>query len=151
MTNSILGIASNEVLQAALLAWLVAQIAKTLLYWSWEKRFSFERLVGSGGMPSSHSALVVALLTGVGIREGWDSTLTGITFVFAAVVMYDAAGVRRAAGKQARVLNKIVNELAAHQPLREERLKELLGHTPFEVIIGAILGAVIAAWRLYQG
>lgn len=147
--NSFLTIADNEVLQVALLAWLVAQVAKTLLYWVREKQFSFERLVGSGGMPSSHSALVVALLTGVGLRAGWSSTATAITFVFAVIVMYDAAGVRRSAGKQARVLNKIVHELAANKPIREERLKELLGHTPFEVIVGAILGAAIAAWRLY--
>lgn len=147
--NSFLAIADNEVLQVALLAWLVAQVAKTLFYWVKEGYFSFERLVGSGGMPSSHSALVIALLTGVGLRTGWSSTATAITFVFAVIVMYDAAGVRRSAGKQARVLNKIVHELAANKPIREERLKELLGHTPFEVIVGAILGAAIAAWRLY--
>lgn len=149
MHDSFLAMANNEVLQVALLAWLVAQVAKTLLYWRQEKHFSVERFVGSGGMPSSHSALVVALLTGVGLREGWSSTITAVTFVFAVIVMYDAAGVRRSAGKQARVLNKIVNELAANKPLREERLKELLGHTPFEVIVGAILGAAIAVWRLY--
>lgn len=139
----------NEVLQVALLAWLVAQLAKTLLYWRQEGRFSLERMVGSGGMPSSHSALVVSLFTGVGLCEGWGAPLTAITFVFATIVMYDAAGVRRAAGKQARVLNKIINELAANKPLREEYLKELLGHTPFEVIVGALLGIVIAMWRLH--
>lgn len=149
MHESFLAIADNEVLQAALLAWLVAQVAKTLLYWRQEGRFSLERFVGSGGMPSSHSALVVALLTGVGLHEGWSSTITAVTLVFTVIVMYDAAGVRRAAGKQARVLNKIVNELAANKPLREERLKELLGHTPFEVIVGAMLGVAIAIWRLY--
>jgi hypothetical protein len=147
--DSFFNITHNEVLQVALLAWLVAQVAKTLLYWRQEGRFSLERLVGSGGMPSSHSALAVALLTGVGLREGWSATITAVTFVFAVIVMYDAAGVRRSAGKQARVLNKIVNELAANKPLREERLKELLGHTPFEVIIGALLGIVIALWRLH--
>ncbi|NLW16128.1 MAG: divergent PAP2 family protein [Firmicutes bacterium] len=147
--KNFLGIVHNEVLQTALLAWLVAQVLKTLLFWHQEGRFNAGRFVGSGGMPSSHSALVVALFTGVGLREGWTSTITAITLVFALIVMYDAAGVRRAAGKQARVLNKIVNELAANKPLREERLKELLGHTPFEVIVGAILGAAIAVWRLY--
>ena len=149
MQDSFFNITHNEVLQVALLAWLVAQGAKTLLYWRQEGRLNLERLVGSGGMPSSHSALAVALLTGVGLREGWSATITAVTFVFAVIVMYDAAGVRRSAGKQARVLNKIVNELAANKPLREERLKELLGHTPFEVIIGALLGIVIALWRLH--
>lgn len=147
--TNVLALADNEVLQVALFAWLVAQVAKTLLYWHKEGHFSLARFVGSGGMPSSHSALVVALFTAVGLREGWGSPITGITLVFALIVMYDAAGVRRAAGKQARVLNKIVIELAANKPLREERLKELLGHTPFEVIVGAILGAAIAVWRLY--
>ncbi|NLY54768.1 MAG: divergent PAP2 family protein [Firmicutes bacterium] len=146
--ESFLNIAHNEVLQAAFLAWLIAQGAKTLLAWHATGRFSLERLVGSGGMPSSHSALVVALTTGVGLREGWGSTLTAITVVFSAIVMYDAAGVRRAAGKQARVLNKIVSELAANKPVREERLKELLGHTPFEVIVGALLGVAVALWRM---
>ncbi len=147
--TNVWSLADNEVLQAALLAWVVAQGAKTLLYWYKEGRLSLARFVGAGGMPSSHSALVVALFTAVGLKEGWDNPLTGITLVFALIVMYDAAGVRRAAGKQARVLNKIVNELAANKPLREERLKELLGHTPFEVIVGAILGAMIAIWHTH--
>ena len=139
---------ANEVLQAAFLAWLVAQVMKALLFWLESRRFSVERLLGAGGMPSSHSALVVALLTGVGLREGWSSTLFAVTFVFAAIVMYDAAGVRRAAGKQARAINRIVTELAANKPVREEHLKELLGHTPFEVIVGAIMGILITLWRL---
>ncbi len=99
-------------------------------------------------MPSSHSALVTALTTGVGLRDGFDSSLFALAVVFALVVMYDAAGVRRAAGgKQARVLNAIIEDLNRRQ-LHPERLRELLGHTPFEVLVGALLGIIIAVWRL---
>jgi len=142
--TNVLALADNEVLQVALFAWLVAQVAKTFLYWHKEGHFSLARFVGSGGMPSSHSALVVALFTAVGLREGWGSPITGITLVFALIVMYDAAGVRRAAGKQAAVLNEIVAELQAHRGITEKKLKELLGHTPVEVIAGAALGILVS-------
>ncbi len=98
-------------------------------------------------MPSSHSALVTALTTGLGIQEGFDSAIFALAVVFSLVVMYDAAGVRRAAGKQARVLNAIIEDLNRRQ-LHPERLRELLGHTPFEVLVGALLGIIVAVWRL---
>lgn len=98
-------------------------------------------------MPSSHSAFVTSLATGVGLVEGSDSTLFALAAVFALIVMYDAAGVRRAAGKQARVLNAIIEDLNRRE-LHPERLRELLGHTPVEVVAGALLGVLVAIWRL---
>jgi Uncharacterized protein conserved in bacteria len=102
-------------------------------------------LVETGGMPSAHSALVAALATGVGQTVGWASPDFAIALVFAIIVMYDAAGVRQAAGKQARILNQIIDEFFNEDHhFNEDRLKELLGHTPFQVIVGSILGVVIS-------
>jgi len=97
-------------------------------------------------MPSSHAAFVSALATAVGLDQGFDSALFATCVVFASVVMYDAAGVRRAASIQARLINQIVDELFQGQPIREERLRELFGHTPIEVVVGALMGVFIAWW-----
>ncbi|MDI9484402.1 MAG: divergent PAP2 family protein [Syntrophomonadaceae bacterium] len=140
-------IQSNEVLMAAILAWALAQVFKIISWALVSKELNFKRLVEPGGMPSSHSAFVTSLCTGVGLREGFDSTLFALAAVFAVIVMYDASGVRRAAGKQARVLNRMIEDLNRRE-LHPERLRELLGHTPFEVVVGAVLGIVIALWRL---
>ncbi len=140
-------IQNNEILIAAMIAWALAQSFKILSWAFVSREWNFKRLVEPGGMPSSHSALVTALTTGVGLREGFDSSIFALAVVFALVVMYDAAGVRRAAGKQARVLNAIIEDLNRRQ-LHPERLRELLGHTPFEVVVGALLGIIIAVWRL---
>ncbi len=136
----------NQVLWASIFACFVAQVLKVLVVLAKDKKMNFRYLVTSGGMPSSHSALVVCLATSTGFVDGWNSTLFAITVVLAMVVMYDAAGVRQAAGKQARVLNKIMDDWERQQSLSisEERLKELLGHTPRQVVMGAILGAFIA-------
>lgn len=136
----------NEPLVAALLAWFIAQVLKAPFSLLRERRFDLTRLVESGGMPSSHTALVVALSYSVGINYGLDSPLFAIAAVFSGVVMYDAAGVRRAAGKQAEILNIIISEFQHHEGIRGERLKELLGHTPFEVLVGALLGLGVAAY-----
>jgi len=96
-------------------------------------------------MPSSHAALVVSLATSIGLQEGFNSPIFALSLVVALVVMYDAAGVRRAAGKQAAVLNEIVAELQSLHTIREEKLIELLGHTPVEVIAGAALGIIISS------
>jgi len=135
------------VLLAALIAWVIAQSLKIVSWAVASKELNFKRLVEPGGMPSSHSAFVTSLATAAGVKEGFDSSLFALALVFAMVVMYDAAGVRRAAGKQARVLNAIVEDLNRRE-LHPERLRELLGHTPFEVLIGALLGILIALWRL---
>ncbi|MEW6308214.1 MAG: divergent PAP2 family protein [Bacillota bacterium] len=135
---------SNEVLIAALLAWFLAQVLKVPIYMFREKRVDFRWLVSTGGMPSSHTSFVTALSAAVGMAEGLNSPLFAVATVFALIVMYDAAGVRQAAGKQAQVLNKIVDELATRHVLQERRLKELLGHTPVEVLAGALLGITVA-------
>lgn len=131
----------------AILAWAIAQFFKIISWAFVSRELNFKRLVEPGGMPSSHSAFVTSLATGVGIREGFDSPIFALATVFALIVMYDASGVRRAAGKQARVLNAIIEDLNRRQ-LHPERLRELLGHTPFEVLVGALLGIIIAIWRL---
>jgi acid phosphatase family membrane protein YuiD len=137
-------ILENRVLIIALVSWTVAQVGKVFFEIWLNKKVDFKRFVGSGGMPSSHSAFVMALSTSIGRLQGWDSPLFAIAISYAFVVMYDAAGVRRAAGKQAEILNIILKDVIEHKVLKEERLKELIGHTPVEVIIGAILGVIIA-------
>ena len=140
-------IQNNSVLVAAVLAWAIAQLLKIISWALVSRELNFRRLVEPGGMPSSHSAFVTSLATGIGLYEGFDSTLFALATVFALIVMYDASGVRRAAGKQARVLNAIIEDLNRRE-LHPERLRELLGHTPIEVLVGALLGIVIALWRL---
>jgi acid phosphatase family membrane protein YuiD len=134
----------NKVLMIALVSWTVAQGSKVLIEILSYRKVDLKRFVGSGGMPSSHSAFVMALSTGIGKLEGWESPLFAIALSFAFVVMYDAAGVRRAAGKQAEILNIIIKDMVEHKVLKEERLKELIGHTPIEVIIGGIIGVITA-------
>lgn len=136
-------IAANHVLKVAFWAWLIAQLLKFPVNILMYGKLDLKRLFGSGGMPSSHSALVMALAISVGKYAGWASPLFAIAAVTAGIVMYDAAGVRRAAGKQAEVLNQIIEELYQGSHISPERLKELIGHTPFEVLMGAILGAFL--------
>jgi hypothetical protein len=138
-------ILDNHVLLVSLLASVLAQIIKVVVDVIRDGKINFRTLVETGGMPSSHSALVTALAAGIGQTAGWESGEFAIAFVFAVIVMYDAAGVRQAAGKQARILNQIVDELFRENPtFNENRLKELLGHTPVQVIVGSALGAAIS-------
>lgn len=139
----LLALLRNHALMAALLAWLIAQILKVVLVFWGEKRLDLSRMVGSGGMPSSHSALIVAMATSVGKHEGLSSTAFAIAAAVALVVMYDAANVRREAGRQAELLNRIVLDLYRDNHLDQEKLKELLGHTPIEVAAGALLGLAV--------
>ena len=134
----------NKVLVSCLVAWAIAQTIKIILSLYKDKKLDLTRFVGSGGMPSSHTSFVMSLATSVGKINGWESPSFAISLVLAFIVMYDAAGVRRAAGNQAKILNIIINDLAQHRPLGEEKLKELLGHTPKEVLVGALLGIIIA-------
>lgn len=138
------GLLHNKILVTAVTAWATAQMLKLFTNFYKEKKMNVERLVGAGGMPSSHSALVVSLTAAIGFNSGWDSPLFALACVLSGIVMYDAAGVRRAAGKQAKVLNRLINEYRAYHTVREGRLKELLGHTPVEVSAGALLGAGMA-------
>ena len=144
MNEFLSGVTHNYVLKVSLLAWLVAQVLKVAFnIWSYG-RLDLTRLIGSGGMPSSHTALVLAMATSVGRYAGWNSVAFAIAAVVAGVVMYDAAGVRRAAGQQAEVLNRLISDIYRGTHITHERLKELIGHTPFEVLIGALLGIAIA-------
>ncbi len=140
------GVFNNDILIASILAWLAAQTLKVVHTLIADKHFNLSRLVGSGGMPSSHSSFVMALTSSIGLKHGWDSTIFAISFVFSMVIMYDAAGVRNAVGKQAIIINKIIEDIQdkKEKKITEQRLKELIGHTPIEVIIGAILGIIIA-------
>lgn len=136
----------NRILWVAIAACLLAQAAKVVVELIQHRKLNFKVLTETGGMPSSHSSLVTALAVGVGWAKGWASAEFAIATVFAIIVMYDAAGVRQAAGKQAKILNQLIDELfQGDHHLTEIRLKELLGHTPFQVIVGAIFGGVIAA------
>ncbi|MDY6940319.1 MAG: divergent PAP2 family protein [Cyanobacteriota bacterium] len=137
---------NNQILLVALVACLLAQASKLIVHFAQHRTVNFRVLVETGGMPSAHSALVAALAMGVGRTIGWESTEFAIATIFAGIVMYDAAGVRQAAGKQARLLNQIVDELFQEQEFNEDRLKELLGHTPFQVIVGFMLGVAISYW-----
>ncbi|RME46158.1 MAG: divergent PAP2 family protein [Chloroflexi bacterium] len=136
----------NQILAASFLAWLVAQMLKVVVDSIHSRRLDFSNWASAGGMPSSHSALVAALATAVGLRNGFASDLFAIALIFAVVVMYDAAGVRRAASAQARILNQMIDELFQGHPISEERLRELLGHTPIEVLAGAAIGVLFAWW-----
>jgi len=139
-------ICSNEVLISAVVGWTVAQVLKTLIDFALNERFSAERLVGSGGMPSSHSATVCALTTSAGICFGVESFAFAISFMFAAVVMYDAIGVRQETGKQAKLLNMIMEQdfFKMDNVQFQKRLKEFVGHTPLQVLAGALLGIGMA-------
>lgn len=125
------------------ITWFVVQSLKVILELIINKKLNIRRIVGSGGMPSSHSALVCSLATTLGITEGVASPIFAVSIALAAIVMYDASGVRRAAGKQARILNKIIESQGKNINV-QEKLIELLGHSPFEVYVGAIVGIVTA-------
>ena len=130
-------------LLAPLVAWTIAQAAKLLLTSYRQRRLNLRVLAQTGGMPSSHSAIVMGLTTAVGKYAGVTSAPFAIALIFTFVVMYDAAGLRRAAGRQAEVLNRLVEDLVHMRGVQELRLRELLGHTPFEVIVGAAIGLVV--------
>jgi acid phosphatase family membrane protein YuiD len=127
-------------LLAPLVAWTIAQTAKVIIYSIREHRLNLRVLAVTGGMPSSHSAIVMGMTTAVGKYAGINSPQFAIALIFSFVVMYDAAGLRRAAGRQAAILNRLVEDLVNMRGVQEAKLRELLGHTPVEVLAGAILG-----------
>lgn len=150
LINDIGLILDNRILLVAIAACLIAQVLKLIIDLIQNGKVSAKVLTTTGGMPSAHSALVTALATGVGQGLGWKSAEFAIAAIFAIIVMYDAAGVRQAAGKQARILNQMVEELFSEDhKFNEEKLKELLGHTPVQVIAGSILGIAIT-WLSLQ-
>jgi uncharacterized protein len=132
-----------DVLFTALLAWMLAQLIKLAYYRKIHGWFNFAVMTSSGGMPSSHTALVVAATTRIAIAEGFSSSLFGACVVFSLVIMYDAIGVRQSVGAQAQTINRIQEELKGLIAFDSEVIKEVLGHTGFQVFIGSLLGIVV--------
>ena len=138
-------ILSNQVLVSAVAGWIVAQVLKTMLDFALNRTINWERMVGSGGMPSSHSATVCGLTTAAALHYGVSSFEFAVCFVLSMVVMYDATGVRRETGIQAQVINEILRQVFIDgKPIADDDLKELVGHKPLEVLGGAIIGLITA-------
>ena len=133
----------NKYIYIPLIVWFSIQTFKVIHDLIKTKKFNFKRIMGAGGMPSSHSAVVTCIASMIGKNVGFDTPMFAMALVFAMIVMYDAAGVRRAAGKQARLLNKIVETPGLSSVEVQEKLVEVLGHTPLQVIIGATIGIVV--------
>ncbi len=135
---------SNYVLIAALTAWSLAQIIKLPIEFLRTRTWSWEPLTSAGGMPSSHSALMAGVAHSIGLHAGFDSPLFALAVAIAMIVIYDATGIRRQAGKHAEIINIIIQDLMEGHPLNEEHLREVLGHTPLQAIVGALWGIAIA-------
>jgi acid phosphatase family membrane protein YuiD len=134
----------NHVLIVTVIAWLFTQFVKVILGVVREKRFDFRWFIGTGGMPSSHAAGASALATSIGMSQGFDSVIFALAATFGVVVFFDAQGVRMATGRQAHILNHIMGDIYFKGRIQEKRLKELIGHTPLEVIFGIIIGVLLA-------
>lgn len=137
-------IIKNKIFMTTLFAWIVAQTIKVTIGVIRQRRFDFRWFVGTGGLPSSHTAGAACLATAIGLEYGFNSGYFALAASFAIVVMFDAQGVRRSTGKQAQILNKIMEDIYWQGRVQENRLRELVGHTPFEVIMGFLLGIAIA-------
>jgi acid phosphatase family membrane protein YuiD len=143
---------SNRVLVAGLIAWMLAQFFKVPIQYLLHRKIDWGMWISTGGMPSSHSALVTATMLAIGLYTGFNTPAFALSVAVTMVVIYDAAGVRRQAGKHAERINMIIDELFTGQPISEENLKEVLGHTPVEVIGGVILGFIvsISVWQFWH-
>ncbi len=135
---------SNRILWATLYSWIIAQVIKICLNIIRERRFNFSWLITTGGMPSAHSASVATLATYIGLKEGFNSGIFAVSVIIALIAMFDAQTWRRSIGIQAKILNTIVEDLYKGKKVEEEKLRELIGHTPIEVFIGALLGILVA-------
>lgn len=144
MPPALVQFGSNKIAWTAGSAWIFAQIIKVFLGAIREKRFNFKWFVGTGGMPSAHAAGVTALASSIGLYDGFDSPVFALALFFAIIVLFDAQGVRRASGKQAEILNKILDDIYWKKKVQEERLKELLGHTPVEILAGVAIGILMS-------
>ena len=143
-TSGLTGLFNNSPFLGAFTAFAAAQIAKVFTHYYVERQWDFNRVVGSGGMPSSHTAFVIGLTTAVGMHDGTNSSIFAICLVLSLIVMYDASGVRLHAGRQASVLNLIISELPPDHPVQESgRLRDSLGHTPVQVFVGAVVGLIV--------
>lgn len=140
---SFIDIFRNDILWKVIFISFLTQIFKIFIYFFKKREWNWRWVFETGGMPSSHSATVCGLSTLVGIREGFSSTIFAVTVIFSFIVMYDSAGVRRAVGMQANILNKIMEEMEIYGRISPRRLKELLGHSPLEVFIGALIGIIL--------
>ncbi len=134
---------ASKIFYVTTITWVIAQGMKVLISWIRHHKIDFRLFVGTGGMPSSHSALVSCLATTIGLETGWNSPVFLLALGMALIIMSDAAGVRRAAGQQAKILNAIMDDFYESKPVPQKKLKELLGHTPVQVFVGAFLGIVI--------
>ena len=135
---------SNHVLWISLIAWGLAQFLKPFLEFLETRRWVWGLWFSSGGMPSSHSALIVSAMVAIGLFHGFDTPLFALAVAMAMIVLYDAAGVRREAGKHAERINLLIEEFLAGHPISEQELKEVIGHTPGEVVAGVVLGILCA-------
>ncbi len=142
-SSAVYQVLNNKVFVTTFMGWFVAQTIKVIKGVVSEKRFNFKWFVGTGGMPSSHAAGATALATSIGIQEGTGAAIFAIAAMFALVVISDAQGVRRATGQQAEILNKILEDIYWKKKIQEDRLKELIGHTPVQVIAGLIVGLIV--------
>ncbi len=143
MENNLMAFIQNKYIYIPFLLWFGIQTFKVIYDLVTTHKFNFKRIMGAGGMPSSHSAVVVGLATLIGKYQGVGSPIFAVSLVLAFVVMYDAAGVRRAAGKQAKLLNKLIETPGLTTVQVSEKLVEVLGHTPLQVIVGALIGLVV--------
>lgn len=141
--NDVMGFIQNKYIYVPFFLWLGIQLFKLIYDLVTTKKFNFKRIMGAGGMPSSHSAVVAGLATLIGKYEGVDTPIFALAFIVAFVVMYDACGVRRAAGKQAALLNKLIETPGLTGMQVSERLVEVLGHTPVQVFVGALIGVIV--------
>jgi hypothetical protein len=137
-------IIKNKIFMTTLSAWVIAQTIKVTIAFINQRRFDFRWFVGTGGMPSSHAAGASCLATAIGMEYGFNTAYFALAASFAIVVMFDAQGVRRSSGRQARILNKVMDDIYWQGKIHEGRLRELIGHTPIEVIVGFLLGVSIA-------
>ena len=144
MPEIFIQLSKNKIFIATVSSWIIAQFIKVVSGVVRQKRFDFRWLISSGGMPSSHAAGASCLATSIGVTQGFDSVYFALAAAFAIVVMFDAQGVRRSSGRQARILNKIMEDIYWQGRIQENRLREFIGHTPIEVIAGFFLGVVVA-------
>jgi acid phosphatase family membrane protein YuiD len=142
----------NHALHTAVLAWLMAQLLKPPMEYLRHGKWNWGFLLSAGGMPSSHSSLMVGVTLGIGLHEGWSTGVFALAFAITMIVIYDAAGVRREAGRHAEKINILINELLAGHPISDKALREVIGHTPMEVTGGILLGVLIAVlYKLFVG
>ncbi|OGO11113.1 MAG: hypothetical protein A2Y93_12950 [Chloroflexi bacterium RBG_13_68_17] len=141
---NLLGVFHNQTLIASLTAWSLAQILKLPIEFMQTRKWNWALLLRAGGMPSSHSALVTAVAHSIGLTSGFDTPAFALAVALAMVVIYDATGIRRQAGRHAEIINAMVEDLVEGHPLRQEQLREVLGHSPMEALVGVVLGLAVS-------